>query len=153
MPPSLPETAAVDHPDICISRFSSSHVQIFPPNILFHNFFFFLKIRIVFSSSFPSFPLLNNLVHESWDHYVRPSKTGMGVVECEGCSRVGPPRAQDVRILGGRWDDGDRGSDMQPGGSIGSRVGEEDLSVRTSAWCTVTPLRALGPKQGETVGQ
>lgn len=71
---------------------------------------------IVFSSSFPSFPLLNNLVHKSWDHYVRPSKTGLGVVECEGCRRAGPPRVQDVRILGEQQDNGDRGSDMQPGG-------------------------------------
>lgn len=48
----LPETATVDHPDICISRSSSLPIQMStPPNILFYDFFN-LKMNIVFSSSF-----------------------------------------------------------------------------------------------------
>lgn len=43
---SFPEIT-VDHLDIRVSRLSSLHVQISPPpNILFYNIFFYIKIYI-----------------------------------------------------------------------------------------------------------
>ena len=58
-----------------------------------------------------------------------PSKTGTGVVESEGDSGRAPQNA-DVRVLGGQWEDEDLGSNLM--GSVGSQVGEEDISMRDS---------------------
>lgn len=57
---------------------------------------------------------------------------GMGVVECEGCGRRGPPRWQDVRILGEQPDHRDIGGDYSPVGSVSSQAGEQDIGMRDS---------------------